>query len=221
MANQVVYLVLCERAFSRKLAFLFLEELAGEFTAQYGTRIQTASRPYSFIEFDNFIQKCKKQYTGMICSLGLSIDKMFHVWNLLRLQSIAHSPHSDSRSGAARRNTQLNALSSELQDVQRIAVENIHDVLHRGEALSGDLFALTGILIFKIQTFVLISMVHCCSFDSCSSGLEGVRSRGIVAKVPPGGSSARVAQHIGEDLVRSLARRHYLHLHQTLLLLST
>lgn len=65
LTDQVVYLVLCERAFSRKLAFLFLEELSAEFKAQYGNRIQSALRPYSFIEFDNFIQKCKKQYTGV------------------------------------------------------------------------------------------------------------------------------------------------------------
>ena len=39
----------------------------------------------------------------------------------------------DSR---ARRN--LNQLNTELQDVQRIMVQNIDDVLQRGEQLSGD-----------------------------------------------------------------------------------
>ena len=38
----------------------------------------------------------------------------------------------DSR---ARRN--LNQLNTELQDVQKIMVQNIEDVLQRGEALSG------------------------------------------------------------------------------------
>lgn len=41
----------------------------------------------------------------------------------------------DSR---ARRN--LNQLNTELQDVQRIMVQNIDDVLQRGEQLSGKIF---------------------------------------------------------------------------------
>ena len=57
-------------------------------------------RPYSFIEFDTFIQKTKKSYV-------------------------------DSRT---RRN--LGTINNELQDVQRIMVQNIDDVLQRGEALS-------------------------------------------------------------------------------------
>lgn len=42
---------------------------------------------------------------------------------------------SDSRS---RRN--LNTLNSQLQDVQRIMVQNIDDVLQRGTVLSGNIF---------------------------------------------------------------------------------
>jgi len=96
----VSYLVLCEHNFSKKLAFAYLEDLQTEFSSQYGTRVDTVSRPYSFIEFDTYIQKAKKSYM-------------------------------DSR---ARRN--LSHLNTELQDVQRIMVQNIDDVLQRGEALS-------------------------------------------------------------------------------------
>jgi len=96
----VVYLALCEQGFSKRLAFAYLEDLQNEFDAQHGNRVGTVSRPYSFIEFDNYIQKTKKNYT-------------------------------DSR---ARRN--LGAINTELQDVQRIMVQNIDDVLQRGEALS-------------------------------------------------------------------------------------
>ncbi|XP_074654342.1 vesicle-trafficking protein SEC22b-like [Tubulanus polymorphus] len=96
----VVFLVLCEQSFSKRLAFSYLEDLQNEFTQQYGQRVDTVSRPYSFIEFDTYIQKAKKSYL-------------------------------DSR---ARRN--LSALNTELQDVQRIMVQNLDDVLQRGENLS-------------------------------------------------------------------------------------
>ncbi|AWP11088.1 putative vesicle-trafficking protein SEC22b-like [Scophthalmus maximus] len=96
----VVYLVLCEASFPKKLAFAYLEDLQAEFHEQHGKKVPTVSRPYSFIEFDTYIQKTKKSYI-------------------------------DSR---ARRN--LGSINTELQDVQRIMVANIEEVLQRGEALS-------------------------------------------------------------------------------------
>lgn len=98
--QDVCFLTLCDRAFNKKMAYSFLEDLSQEFYSQYGHKINTATRPYSFIEFDTYIQKAKKTY-------------------------------SDSRGGR-----HLNALNTELQDVQRIMVQNIDDVLQRGAILS-------------------------------------------------------------------------------------
>lgn len=98
--NEVCYLVLCERNYSTRIAYSYLEDIAQEFHAQYGKRVNTVTRPYTFIEFDTYIQKAKKIFT-------------------------------DSRS---RRN--LNTLNTQLQDVQRIMVQNIDDVLQRGTVLS-------------------------------------------------------------------------------------
>ncbi|XP_072297327.1 vesicle-trafficking protein SEC22b-A [Eucyclogobius newberryi] len=100
IADGVCYLCLCEASFPKKMAFGYLNVLHSEFFDQYGKRIRTVTRPYSFIEFDNYIQKAKKTYV-------------------------------DSR---ARRN--LGNINTELQDVQRIMVANIEEVLQRGEALS-------------------------------------------------------------------------------------
>ncbi|XP_042285266.1 vesicle-trafficking protein SEC22b-A [Thunnus thynnus] len=100
IAQGVCYLSLCEASFPKKMAFAYLEDLHNEFYEQYGRRVPTVTRPYSFIEFDTYIQKTKKSYI-------------------------------DSR---ARRN--LGSINTELQDVQRIMVANIEEVLQRGEALS-------------------------------------------------------------------------------------
>lgn len=100
------YLVLCEKTFSKRLAYSYLEDIAQEFHSQYGRKVNTVTRPYTFIEFDTYIQKAKKQF-------------------------------SDSRS---RRN--LNVINNQLQDVQRIMVQNIDDVLQRGTVLSGEFFLL-------------------------------------------------------------------------------
>ena len=50
------FLTLCDRNFNKKLAYSFLEDLSQEFYSQYGHKINTATRPYSFIEFGKFIQ---------------------------------------------------------------------------------------------------------------------------------------------------------------------
>ncbi|XP_062259678.1 vesicle-trafficking protein SEC22b-A [Platichthys flesus] len=100
IAQGVCFLTLCEASFPKKIAFAYLEDLHNEFHDQYGKKVAKVTRPYSFIEFDTYIQKAKKMY-------------------------------SDSR---ARRN--LGSINTELQDVQRIMVANIEEVLQRGEALS-------------------------------------------------------------------------------------
>lgn len=49
--NGVCYLVLCERNYSTRIAYSYLEDIAQEFHAQYGKRVNTVTRPYTFIEF--------------------------------------------------------------------------------------------------------------------------------------------------------------------------
>ncbi len=106
--QDVCFLTLCDRTFNKKLAYSFLEDLSQEFYGQYGHKINTATRPYSFIEFDTYIQKAKRTYTD-----------------------------SGGGGGAGGRR-HLSALNTELQDVQRIMVQNIDDVLQRGAVLSGE-----------------------------------------------------------------------------------
>ena len=52
----VMYLVLCDKTFSKRLAYTYLEDLQGEFAVQYGSRVETVSRPYTFIEFGKSVE---------------------------------------------------------------------------------------------------------------------------------------------------------------------
>lgn len=51
----VCYLVLTEKSFSKRLAFTYLEDLQTEFSSQYGGKVDTVSRPYSFIQFGTIL----------------------------------------------------------------------------------------------------------------------------------------------------------------------
>lgn len=65
--NEVCYLVLCERNYSARVAYSYLEDIAQEFYAQYGKRVNTVTRPYTFIEFGmSALTKCVAN-----CSIGL------------------------------------------------------------------------------------------------------------------------------------------------------
>ena len=65
MENGVCYLTLTEKSFSKRAAFSFLEELSSEFYREFGTRIATATRPYSFIEFGEHLHTVLSQFSFM------------------------------------------------------------------------------------------------------------------------------------------------------------
>ena len=58
----VCYLCLTDKAYPKRLAFSYLEELQREFMNKFRDEIGSASRPYAFIKFDPFIQKTKRLY---------------------------------------------------------------------------------------------------------------------------------------------------------------
>lgn len=61
----VGYLMVCTESYPSVLAFCFLDELQKDFLVTYDAkRINSAVRPYSFIEFDTFIQKTKQRYNS-------------------------------------------------------------------------------------------------------------------------------------------------------------
>ncbi|CAN8075078.1 unnamed protein product [Agarophyton chilense] len=62
LSSGVCILTLTERAYPKRLAFDYLDELRKEFFQVYGNQVHSASRPYEFIRFDTFIQKTKKVY---------------------------------------------------------------------------------------------------------------------------------------------------------------
>jgi len=59
----VCILTLTEKAYPRRLAYDYLDELRTEFLTVHGAQVATATRPYECIRFDTFIQKTKKLYS--------------------------------------------------------------------------------------------------------------------------------------------------------------
>eukprot|EP00210_Caulerpa_lentillifera_P002531 g2428.t1 len=62
LENDVCFLTAAEKAYPKKLAFQYLEELNSEFSRLYGASVDSVTRPFAFIKFDTFIQKTRKLY---------------------------------------------------------------------------------------------------------------------------------------------------------------
>lgn len=63
ISNNIVYFVICEKSYPRKLAFSYLQEIAQEFFQSHGAdALRQTTRPYAFVSFDNYMQKTKKLY---------------------------------------------------------------------------------------------------------------------------------------------------------------
>ena len=106
--NSLCYLTLTEQSYPKRLAFLYLEEIADAFLESlandYGDpgwrdAIATTARPYAFIKFDMVLQRRRKDF----------IDP------------------------TSRQNT--TKLNQDLADIQSIMKRNINEVLNRGEKL--------------------------------------------------------------------------------------
>ena len=54
--------IIADRAYPKKLAYQYLEDLHKEFTRQYGHQIETAARPYAFIKFGRLLLGCEPTY---------------------------------------------------------------------------------------------------------------------------------------------------------------
>lgn len=69
----VAFVAVADRPYPKKLAFQFLDELAGEFGRLYpASAVATAARPYAFVKFDTFIQKTKRLYADARTSRNIA-----------------------------------------------------------------------------------------------------------------------------------------------------
>ena len=63
VVDGVAFVAAADRAYPKKLAFQYLDDLAGEFGRLYSApAVAAATRPYAFVKFDTFIQKTRRVY---------------------------------------------------------------------------------------------------------------------------------------------------------------
>ncbi|KAJ7969971.1 25.3 kDa vesicle transport protein [Quillaja saponaria] len=70
--NGVVFIVLCDSSYPRKLAFHYLQDLHKEFQKFDKTLIEKITSPYSFVKFDTIIATIRKQYNDTRTQANLS-----------------------------------------------------------------------------------------------------------------------------------------------------
>ncbi|KAF4391428.1 hypothetical protein G4B88_005499, partial [Cannabis sativa] len=121
--GRVCYLTMCDRAYPKKLAFQYLEDLKNEFEHVNGAQIETAARPYAFIKFDTFIQKTKKLYQDTRTQRNISKlnDELYEVHQIMtrNVQEVL---------GVGEKLDQVSQMSSRLTSESRIYADKARDL---------------------------------------------------------------------------------------------
>ncbi|THG08922.1 hypothetical protein TEA_003497 [Camellia sinensis var. sinensis] len=121
--GRVCYLTMCDRAYPKKLAFQYLEDLKTEFERVNGTQIETAARPYAFIKFDTFIQKTKKLYQDTRTQRNISKlnDELYEVHQIMtrNVQEVL---------GVGEKLDQVSQMSSRLTSESRVYADKARDL---------------------------------------------------------------------------------------------
>ncbi|GAB4820443.1 hypothetical protein N2152v2_007489 [Parachlorella kessleri] len=124
--GDVCYLTLTDKAYPKKLAFQYLDELQSEFSRLYGPQIEGVTRPYAFIKFDTFIQKTKKLYLDTrtqrnIAKLNEDIQEVHSIMTRNIQEVLGHGERLD-------RMTEMSNMLS--QDAKQFAVR-AKDLYHQ------------------------------------------------------------------------------------------
>ncbi|GFY97215.1 synaptobrevin family protein [Actinidia rufa] len=121
--GRVCYLTMCDRAYPKKLAFQYLEDLKNEFERVNGSQIETAARPYAFIKFDTFIQKTKKLYQDTRTQRNISKlnDELYEVHQIMtrNVQEVL---------GVGEKLDQVSQMSSRLTSESRMYADKARDL---------------------------------------------------------------------------------------------
>ncbi|KAI8529722.1 hypothetical protein RHMOL_Rhmol12G0247400 [Rhododendron molle] len=121
--GRVCYLTMCDRAYPKKLAFQYLEDLKNEFERVNGSQIETAARPYAFIKFDTFIQKTRKLYLDTRTQRNISKlnDELYEVHQIMtrNVQEVL---------GVGEKLDQVSEMSSRLTSESRIYADKAKDL---------------------------------------------------------------------------------------------
>ncbi|KAF9780065.1 protein transport protein Sec22 [Thelephora terrestris] len=77
ISDNIVYLVITDKSYPRKLAFSYLDELSKEFWTSYGPKVEGIRKPYAFVGFDTFMSKTARLYqdTRNVAG-GSNIDRL-------------------------------------------------------------------------------------------------------------------------------------------------
>lgn len=88
IADDIVYVCICDRSYPRKLAFTYLADLAAEFKNTHPpAQVNNPTlRPYAFMDFDTFIARTKATYSDAGASQNLDKlnDELRDVTNVMK-----------------------------------------------------------------------------------------------------------------------------------------
>jgi vesicle transport protein SEC22 len=124
--GDVAYLSIAERQFPKRLAFMFLDEVAVAFEREHGAKVAAAVRPYPFMRFDQTIQRAKRQYADVrsqrnVARLNDDLQEIEHIMKTNIAEVLGRGERID----------ELSSRSSRLQSDSMRYVQNARKLNYR------------------------------------------------------------------------------------------
>jgi vesicle transport protein SEC22 len=133
---------MCDRAYPKKLAFQYLEDLKNEFERVNGPQIETAARPYAFIKFGSSHFFLHGSFMRFIFLQHCFLCFFWWIWFshlfLCLKDTFIHKTKKLYQDTRTQRN--ISKLNDELYEVHQIMTRNVQEVLGVGEKLDRKIF---------------------------------------------------------------------------------
>ncbi|CAK9179844.1 unnamed protein product [Ilex paraguariensis] len=132
--GRVCYLTMCDRAYPKKLAFQYLEDLKNEFERVNGSQIETAARPYAFIKFGRSYL-LSLVFSHYMYFLYVSIFTRFNYFVFFLILKDTFIQKTKKLYQDTRTQRNIARLNDELYEVHQIMTRNVQEVLGVGDKL--------------------------------------------------------------------------------------
>lgn len=180
VSGSVIYLVITDKSYPRKMAFAYLDELAKEFDKLYGPKVDSTTRPYAFVGFGQSAARpflVRPRTDSQPCSPLLQpfADNFMSKTTRQYKDSRSAPPPSANEGGPA---GNLSKINEELQDVTRIMTKNMEDLLWRGDSLDRTApFLLSSSA--PLLLAVMLRILHCWLQTGMSDLSTSLRSESL------------------------------------------
>ncbi|CCH41905.1 hypothetical protein BN7_1444 [Wickerhamomyces ciferrii] len=199
--DSIIYFVICEKSYPRKLAFSYISEISNEFSQSHGSdSLRPDTRPYQYVSFDNYMKKTKKIYQDQRAQSNL--DKLNS--DLADVKAVMSKNIED----LLYRGDSLDKMS-EVSSSIRMESKKYRKAAHKinFDLLIQQYAPIAGVGLFIINSIEILNHSHIMSLDTLIPKFQFKR---VLVSNPQTKSTALLGQIDSKDAIITLEKTNFL-----------